>query len=123
MFKGKRANLTLYIVWMFAAIVLVTIAGLLAPMGVLFNTEMYLAGEALIADANITASNITDPGIRAELQSIYAGSLNAVQTNIEVNNAAFQYSWVVVLLISAVAAFLFARRLVEFGNVGGGGFV
>ena len=104
-----------------AAILIVVFAGLLAPMGVLFNTKMYEAGEEIMLDANSTLSQINDSNVRNTLYDTFSGGLNAVEDNIEVNNGIFQYGWIITLVLTGLISFMVTRSLVEFQT--GGGFV
>ena len=116
--KGKKGQLTLYIVFMILAIFILLIAAILAPMGVLMNSEFYAIGEGLILDANDTISEISDDEIRTQIQNTLSTALAAEQTNIEVNAAIFQYGWVIMLIVTSLVLFLISRKLVE-SNVGG----
>lgn len=118
--KNRKGQVTLYILFIFMAIIIIVVASVVAPMGVLFNTEMVKAGEQILLQANDSMTDIQNTTVRNAIQSSTASALSAGQNNIEVNNAMFQYSWVVVLGIGALVVFLYSRRLVEYG---GGGFI
>lgn len=117
---NKKGQVTIYIAFLALAIIIIVIAGVLAPMGVLFNTEMFKAGESIMSRANSSISEIQDDDVReALLESIDSG-FDAAENNIEVNNSIFKYSWVLLLFVAAISLFLFSRRMIE---VGGGGFI
>lgn len=116
MFKSnKKGVLTFYLVFMVLAIVIVFITAVMAPFGVLVNTELYEIGEGMIMDANETASNIDNADVRQAMQDSFATSLDGIETNVEVNNSVFQYSFIIVLIVGALFLFLYSRRLVEAG--------
>lgn len=114
----KKATLTLYLTFFLAAVIIVTFAAVLAPMGVLFNTEMYRAGEDILGKANASIANIQNAEVRGEVQSALNASFAAAQNNIEVNNSVFQYSWVAVVVLLGIIMFIGARRLTEIGTGG-----
>lgn len=118
--KARKAQVTMYIVFIFMAVIIVVVASVVAPMGVLFNTEMVRAGEDILLQANESMALIQNTTVRNAVQSSTAAALSAGQNNIEVNNSVFQYSWVVVLVIGGLVVFLYSRRLVEYGA---GGFI
>lgn len=118
--QNKKAQAVLYVFFIITAIIIVTIAAVLAPMGVLFNTKMYAAGEAILEDAQPDIDNINDANIRAAVNSSVAAAKQAGSTSITVNSSIFQYSWILILLITGLVVFLQARRLIE---VGAGGFI
>lgn len=117
---GKRGQVVLYIYFFIAMIILVTIAAVLAPMGVRFNSAMYTAGEGILADAQPDIDAIQDASIRTAINESVTAAKSAGQNNVEVNAAIFQYSWVLVLILIAVILFIQSRRLIEVGR---GGFV
>lgn len=114
----KKGNITLYLVFMFAAIILVVIAAVIAPLGVLINTKFYAAGEDIMLRANSSVSKIQNATVRDKLNGIYGNSLGSIDNNIEVNNSLFQYSWIVVLILGGLIVFLFTRAMVEYGQGG-----
>ena len=120
--KNKKAQVAMYIVFMITAMFIVMIAAFMAPMGVLINTEFYAAGEMLMLEANESVSSIQDDAVRTRVQAVIAEGLAAQENNIEINSDIFQYSWILVVGLSALVVFLITRQLVEF-RPGQGGFV
>jgi len=118
--KGKRSNITLYITFFIVAIIIITITALFAPMGVLVNTKFYAAGEDILLSVNESIADINDPTVRNSIYSMLDDSFAAQENNIEVNNALFQYSWVVMLIVTFLIIFLASRAIVERQ---GGGFI
>lgn len=118
---NKKGTVMLYITFMILMIIIVLLAAVLAPMGVLFNTKMYEVGEELIIESNNThVQNINDATVRGEIEDVLNQALASEQNNIEVNAAIFQYGWVFAVVITGLVLFIFARRMVEYG---GGGFI
>ena len=77
---------------------------------------MYSIGEEFILEANDTLSQIDNASVRNTLSTTFGESLGATQTNIEVNNAAFKYGWLLILGLGGMILFLYTRRLVEVGG-------
>ena len=113
--KNKKGVLTFFLVFMILAIIIILISSVMAPLGSMVNTEFYSAGEDIMRSANDSVSKINNAETRALLEESYANALGGVQNNIEVNNAIFQYGWVIVLICVALFLFLFSRRIVEAG--------
>lgn len=116
----KRASLSLYITFVIVGILIVLIAAVFAPMGVLFNVEAYRAGELILDQANSSIEGIQDPNVKASVIDVIGSAKSSAQNNIEVNGNIFQYGWIFLLGISALVVFLYSRRLVE---VGGGNLI
>jgi predicted PurR-regulated permease PerM len=114
----KKAQVTLFLVFMISSIIVVLVAAFFAPMAVRFNTEMYRVGEELILESNESISQIQNETTKARIQGIFGNSLAAVENNISVNNSLFQYGWILVIALGALVVFLFTRQLVEFRNPG-----
>ena len=118
--SDKRGVVGYYITFFIVAIIIVTIAAVLAPMGVLFNTKMYEAGENILLLANDSIAGINDATVRQAIYNVTDQAFSATRTNIEVNADIFQYGWVLIICLVGLVIFLFTRRTVEFT---GGGFV
>lgn len=118
--KSKKGQVTLYIYFFITASIIIVLAALLAPIGVLFNTKMFQAGEVIIGDSLDEIDGIQDLTVKASVNATVASAKAAATNNITVNSAMFQYAWVVVLVLTAIIVFLYSRRLIE---VGAGGFI
>lgn len=119
LFSNRRGVVGYYITFFIIAIIIITIAAVLAPMGVLFNTKMYAAGENILLLANDSIADINDATVKQAIYNVTDTAFSATQTNIEVNADIFQYGWVLVICLVGLVIFLFTRRTVEFA----GGFV
>lgn len=120
LFANRRGQVTFYISFMIAAIFIILVAAFFAPMGVRFNTEMYLAGEKILNNTQESINDIADDTIREQINASIEVAKAAQVTNISVNASLFQYSWILVLAALAIIIFLQTRRMVEFGA---GGFI
>lgn len=120
MFNNKKGSIVIYFVFILTALFVVLLAGVLAPMGVQINSVIYAEAEKIMLDANDTIQNITNEGVKEQLESLFSSSMAAQQNNIEVNNAIFQYGWILVLVITGLVLFLISRSLVEFRQGSGG---
>ena len=118
--KHKKGQVTLFLTFIVLAIFIVVLGALLAPMGVLFNAKMYEAGEEIMLDANVSIQNIADTDVRDSITAVISTGLEQTENNIDVNTSIFQYSWVILLLVTGLVVFLQSRRMVEYGQ---GGFI
>lgn len=117
---NKKAQAVLYVYFIIAAVIIVTIAAIFAPMGVLFNTKMYTAGEDILADAQDEIELIQDASVKAAVNDTVQSAKDAATVNINTNANIFQYGWVAVILLTGIIIFMQTRRLIE---VGAGGFI
>ena len=120
--KFKKAQVSIYVAFIFTAFIIIIITAVLAPMGVLFNAKMYLAGEDILLQGNESISNIRDDEVRNAILATIDKAFLAQQNNIEINADMFRFSWIFILGLTASVVFLFKRRLVETSG-GSGGFV
>lgn len=116
----KKAQISIYFVYMIFAIIIVVIAAIFAPIGVLMNSELYQAGEDILNDANESIQSIQDTSIKNSVNAVVASAKNSAENNININANLFQYGWILVIGLTALVIFLFTRRLVEYGA---GGFI
>ena len=120
LFSNKKASIGMYITFVITAIIIIVITGLIAPMGVMFSTQMYEAGEQILIDNNATIANINNAQVRQSIYNMTDEALGATHTNIEVNSDLFQYAWVIVLVLAGLIVFIYTRQVTEFRA---GGFV
>ena len=113
-----KAQLTFVFVFIVASVILVSVSAVFAPMMVLFNAEMYAAGDDILNQANSSINNISDATIKAEIQAAIGQAQDATQTNIDVGTDLFQYGWVLLLILLAVIIYLIARQNIEFSGRG-----
>lgn len=118
--SNKRGQVMFFLTFIIAALVILIIGAVFAPMGVMFNTKMYLAGQDILNKSLPDIGNITDVGVRTEVLNSVESAKAATANNIEVNAALFQYSWVLMLALLGLISFIVTRRIVEYG---GGGFI
>lgn len=111
--KSKKGSLSIYITFIFLAVIIIVVAAVMAPFGVLFNTEMYAVGDDIIMDANESISQISDSGVRNSIYDMITSAKEAEINNIEINSNIFQYSWVFVIILTLVVVFLYTRRISE----------
>lgn len=117
---GKKATVAFYLSFIIISILIITMSAVLAPLGVLFNTKMYLAGQDILKQANSSIESIQDAGMRQAIANVTTAAYMAAETNIEVNNSIYQYGWVLVIALAGLTLFLITRETVEFSR---GGFV
>lgn len=120
--KKKKGQVAIMFTYIIVTSIVVLIAAVFAPMGVLFNAKMYEAGEDIMIRANTSIQSIQNDTMRIQIQDTIGSAVAASQNNIEVNSFIFQYGWVFVIGITLLVLFLLSRALVEFGR-GGMGFV
>ena len=118
---NKKGNVMLYISFFIVSIIIIVISAVIIPMGVEFTTKMYETGEEIFLDANDTLADISDTDVRDSIYSAISQAKDTTTDNIEVSSNIYQYSWLVLLIISGLVVFIASRRMVEVGA--GGGFI
>jgi len=114
--KNKKANISIYISFIIVSVLIVLIAAVFAPMGVLFNTEAYLAGQDILNRTMPRIQEIQDPVILAQINASVGAATDSAANNIAVNASIFRYSWVFIVLLAALVVFLYTRRLTEINS-------
>jgi len=111
---NKKGQVTVYIIGIIAMLFIIVLAGFFAPIGVDFNSKIYLEGEKLLLSANDSISAIENVQVRDQLLETVGSAQSATQDNIEINAAFFRYGWVIALVLVGLIIFLFTRQLSEF---------
>lgn len=120
LFNSRKAQVGLFFTWLIIVIIFSVMAAIIAPMGVVFNTEILAASENIYLQANDSLQQIQDPTIKAAVQSNIDKSFDAGQYNIQVTNNLYVYMWLIILIITAIILYVFSRQTVEYAS---GGFV
>lgn len=115
--KNKKASVSLYLSFIIFAVIIIMIAAIAAPFGVLFTTEMYTAGEDILEMANESIQSISDSDVKDSVQSGLNNAFAAQENNIEVSSDIYQYGWVFIIILSGLVVFLYTRRLTEIGQI------
>jgi predicted PurR-regulated permease PerM len=116
---NKRGNLTLAFVFLASSVILIILAALFSPMLVNFSTSTLTMGEQLIIDAQPSLDEIQNEEIRNQINQSLTGARQSSADNISILAGFYQYAWIIILLVSGLIIFLFARLLVETGGRGG----
>jgi predicted PurR-regulated permease PerM len=117
--KNRKGNLTLAFVFLASSVILIILAGLFSPMLVSFSTIITQSGEDILIDSQPSIENIQNEEIRNQINQSLTGAIQSSADNISILSAFYQYAWIIILIVSAIIIFLFARLLVETGGRGG----
>lgn len=101
------------------SVIIIVITALLAPVGIRFSSEMYAAGEQVLADAQPTLDAINDTTIRNQVNATVASAKSAYSTNVSVSGALYNYSWIFLVIIAFLVVFIATRQLIQVGGAGG----
>lgn len=116
MFKNKLGQVSIYFAFIIVAIIVVLIGAVFGPMGANFSTEMFIAGEGILAQTQDSINQIEDEEIKTRINDTLQTARLSQENNIAVSSDLFKYSWIVILFLTALVSFLFTRRLVETGS-------
>jgi hypothetical protein len=116
--NNKKGNMTLVFVFLASSVILIILAGLFSPMLVNFSTIITESGEGILIDAQPSIDNIQDDEIRNQINSSLTGAIQSSADNISILAGFYRYAWVIILIVSGIIIFLFARLLVETGGRG-----
>ena len=112
--RNKKGSVAIYITLMSTMFIIVVLAAIFAPLGVRFNAQAYEIGEQMMLDANSSIQEINDTAIRNSIENVVDSALESSENNIEVNAAMFKYSWIFVVALAALVAFLYTRMIAEY---------
>lgn len=111
--KNEKAVLGYFLVFIFSATMLVFLFSFAIPFLTSFTTDLYVAGETIIIDAQDELGNIQNATIRSQIQDNLQNMQAATQENINYMAFFYQYSWVFIILIVTFTLFMIARSIVE----------
>lgn len=111
--KNKKGVIAIYLVFIGLALLVILIASVVAPFGVLLNTKLYAAGEDILQQSEAALSGINNTAVRNQINASIQEALGDAQTNIDINSDIFQYGWVIVVILVTLVVFLFTRKTIE----------
>lgn len=106
--KGIVGPIVVFIAGVF---VLLFIFGVATPMLIQVNSYFYQAGEDMLQDVDL--SNIHDSQAKYNISNSLNQSLASIPQQIDILSLAFQYSWLIILLVLFLGMFMYSRTLVE----------
>jgi predicted PurR-regulated permease PerM len=116
---NRKGNMTLVFVFLASSVILIILAGLFSPMLVNFSTIITESGDGIMRDAQPSLDNIENVEIRNQINQSLNSAIQSSADNISILAGFYQYAWVIILIVSGIIIFLFARLLVETGGRGG----
>lgn len=111
--ENEEAVLSYFIVFIFSAVMLVFLFSFAIPFLVDFSTDIYLAGDSILADAESKIDSITNATIKAQIQGNIDNMQAATAENIEYLSVFYKYSWILIIVIVTFTIFIIARQTVE----------
>jgi len=110
---NQTGNLSFVVTFFIIAVGLTFLFIVIVPALQTYNTEMFRASEPIRTLAANQAALIEDPTTKAEFEEISTNQANVASTAQDILGTLFQWSWVIILFVSAIIIFLFSRSLVE----------
>lgn len=117
--KNNQGVLGYFFALVFSISMLVFLFSFAIPFLINFTTDMYIAGDNLIANTETKISEISNETIRTKIQNNLDNIQAATAENIEYMSFFVQYSWILITLIVTFTLFILARRVVETKGYGG----
>jgi|GEM_PF-5396056 len=118
--KNKKGVFSIVFIFVVLSLILIFTFAIIVPIGTLFTTESYKAGEQIMLKANDSISKINNTEIKEHISEVLTGATDNTQENIEVLSGMYKYSWIIILAIITLVLFLLTRSLVEYQSKYGG---
>lgn len=119
--NSKKGTIQLYIYVTVLALIVLIFVAVLAPSGVLINTEFTRATNEIRTRYMPEIDKIQNDTIRSSIKESLNLAVDNSENMVEVNSFFYKWGWLFVILIPLVALFLYSRMQVETntGNNGG----
>jgi len=114
---NEKGSFSYFFVFVVSAIILLFFFALMTPLLMTWNTSIYEASEGLFEDSLTTANDINDSTVKAAFINSTNAASSSITDQTDILSVFFQYAWIIVVFISALIIFLFARQQVESGGV------
>lgn len=111
--KDENAVLGYFLAFIFAVTMIVFLFAFAIPFATSFSTDLYVAGDSILEDAQDKIDSISNATIRTRIQDSLDNMQDATAENIEYLAFFYQYSWIFVVIIITFTFFMLARKIVE----------
>lgn len=111
--KDENAVLGYFLAFIFAVTMIVFLFAFAIPFATSFSTDLYVAGDSILEDAQDKIDSISNATIRTRIQDSLDNMQDATAENIEHLAFFYQYSWIFVVIIITFTFFMLARKIVE----------
>lgn len=113
----SRGQLGMWLVFIFMAFTIIIIGAIMAPVGARFSAEMYAAGAELLNDTKYNpVAQIADADVRERLEATFDAAMATQEDNIEVSTGLYKYSWVILLVLTAIVLYLVTRSSIPYNR-------
>lgn len=113
MIKGNRGSVSIFTVFIILAITIVLLSALVMPLVINFNTKIYQAAEPTLLNARATASTFQDANVSNAVLGSITSAQDSISTNIEIHSLFFTHSWFILIVMIALALWIYSRQQVE----------
>lgn len=114
----KKGVMALFVVFIIVSVVLLLMFAFATPLLMTITTDLYAAGDDVLSLANL--EGIDDTEIRASVNNSISTAKQATADNVSILSAFYQYSWLIIVVISSLIIYLFSRKLIETSVSAGG---
>lgn len=118
--KNKKGNVGIYISFMISTILVLILSAFYAPMALRMNVDLYAAGEDILQDSQPIIDSINNTDVKDSINATVSAAIDSTQTNIDITSSFYKYGWMWIIGLGAFVAFIYSRRLVEYGSLTGG---
>lgn len=109
-------NISLSLYLIFAAVSIIIVFGVLAPVATNIATGMMSASQGVFATGTIQCNNITDTNVRSSCLTAISSASDTGTTQTQAYASLFQYLWVAVFIVVGYVLVVYARQFVQTGQ-------
>lgn len=114
---NKRAQTSYFIAYLIIAVSLVMIASIFVPLGRQATEDSYIAGYNMMNLAKTRSLDIDNVTLRNSIENSINEAIAEKSNNIDIIQNFFQYGWIVVLIMTVLMIFIFARKNALSGGI------
>jgi len=116
--EDENAILGYFIAFLLSGTMLVFLFGFAIPFMTNFTTDMYAAGDDIIAMSEENLEDIRNATIRTRILNNLQTMQDSTEETVNYLSFFYQYSWIFIIIIIVFTMFMLARKVVE--TKGGG---
>lgn len=113
---NEFGNISLSLYLIFAAVSIIIVFGVLAPMATNISVGMISASSGIFNTATIQANTITDANVRGNVLLAISSAQDTGTTQTQAYASLFQYLWVAVFIVVGYVLVVYARQFVQTGQ-------
>lgn len=117
--RNNKGTLSFFAMFIAVSIVIIISCAIFIPFIVDFIYKSYTTSQEIMSMGEEEINKIENQSVKRDLYNSYNATMESTSFQITILQNFYRYSWLIVIIIISLVAYVSARRLVEYEGRGG----